>query len=64
MLVAGASDQIWKRQNKIYCHIFLLYNLFVFFLIEVYLIYNVLFSGIQQSDSVVYVYMYSDSFPL
>ena len=35
MLEAGASDQMWKRQNKIYCHIFLLYNLFVFFLIEV-----------------------------
>ena len=31
MLVAGASDHMWKRQNKIYCHIFLPYNLFIFF---------------------------------
>ena len=62
MLVAGASDHMWKRQNKIYCHIFLPYNLFIF-LIEVQLIY-VLVSGIQQSDSVSRAYIQSDSFPL
>ena len=32
--------------------------------IEVYLIYNVLISAIQQSDSVVHIYSFSYSFPL
>ena len=38
-----------------------IYLLFAF-LIEVYWIYNV--SGIQQSDSVLYTYIFSDSFSL
>ena len=35
------------------------------FLIEIYLIFNVvLVLGVQQSDSVLYIYIFSDSFPL
>ena len=37
--------------------------LFFFFLIEIHLIYNIVFiSGVQESDSVIYTYMYSFSY--
>ena len=36
---------------------------FFFFLIEIHLIYNIVFiSGVQESDSVIYTYMYSFSY--
>ena len=45
--------------------IFFLVLVFFPFLIEVQLIYNVvLFPAVQQSESVIYIYSFSDSFPL
>ena len=55
----GTSLESWKSKQKIV------------FSIEVWMIYNIaLVSGVQQSDSVLYIYMYiykiifSDYFPL
>ena len=41
------------------------HGIICYLFIEIRLIYNVVIvSGVQQSDSVIYIYSFSDSFPL